>query len=189
MKDLRKSVMGRYNLLALSVALLIAGIFMGGCAATGGAKSEFARTTIDVGIVVSDVEKSAAFYKSALGFTEVSSFDVSAEMGDGSGLTDNQPFHVRVFVLGDEPTATKIKLMQFPQAPGKKVDNRFIHSSLGFSYLTIFVSDMTASVERAKKAGAVIVKKPYHLGGNNYLTLVKDPDGNIIEFVGPNKSD
>jgi len=189
MKDLRKSVMGRYNLSALSVALLIAGILLGGCAAAGGAKSEFARTTIDVGIVVSDMEKSAAFYKNALGLTEVSGFDVSADMGGGSGLTDDQPFHVRVFVLGDEPTATKIKLMQFPQAQGKKVDNRFIHSSLGFSYLTIFVSDMTTSVERAKKAGAVIVKKPYHLGGNNYLTLVKDPDGNIIEFVGPNKSD
>jgi predicted enzyme related to lactoylglutathione lyase len=110
-------------------------------------------------------------------------------MGGGSGLTDNQPFKVRVFVLGDEPTATKIKLMQFPQAPGKKVDHRFIHSSMGYSYLTIFVSDTSASVERAKKAGAVIVKKPYQLGGNNYLTLVKDPDGNIIEFVGPTKSD
>ena len=63
-----------------------------------------------------------------------------------------------------------------------------VYDKIG-SYLTIFVSDTTASVERAKKAGAVIVKKPYQLGGNNYLTLVKDPDGNIIEFVGPAKSD
>jgi catechol 2,3-dioxygenase-like lactoylglutathione lyase family enzyme len=142
-----------------------------------------------VGIVVSDVEKAAQFYKNALGFTEVPGFDVSAEMGGGSGLTDNQPFKVRVFVLGDEPIATKIKLMQFPDAPGKKVDHQFIHSSLGYSYLTIFVSDTAASVERAKKAGVVIVKEPYQLGGNNYLTLVKDPDGNIIEFVGPMKND
>jgi catechol 2,3-dioxygenase-like lactoylglutathione lyase family enzyme len=140
-----------------------------------------------VGIVVSDVEKAAEFYKNALGFTEVPGFDVSAEMGDGSGLTDYQPFHVRVFVLGEEPTATKIKLMEFAQAPGKKVDNQFINSSYGFSYLTIWVSDTTASVERAKKTGAVPVKEPYDLGGNNYLTLVKDPDGNIIEFVGPKK--
>jgi len=164
-------------------------MFFSGCAAKSEAEAEgeFARTTIDVGIVVSDVEKVAAFYKNALGFTEVPGFDVSAEMGGGSGLTDDQPFHVRVFVLGDEPTATKIKLMEFPQAPGKKVDNQFIHSSRGFSYLTVWVSDMTASVERAKKAGAVPVKEPYHLGGNNYLTLVKDPDGNIIELVGPKK--
>jgi lactoylglutathione lyase len=183
--------MGKCNLFAVLAAILIGNLLFSGCTARSEAeaKSDFARTTIDVGIVVSNVEKSASFYKNALGFTEVQGFNVSAEMGGGSGLTDNQPFKVMVFVLGDEPTATKIKLMQFPKAAGKKVDNRFIHSSLGFSYLTIFVSDMTSSVERAKKAGAVIVKEPYQLGGNNYLTLVKDPDGNTIEFVGPAKSD
>ena len=183
--------MKKSDLLVVLVVISSGSLFLSGCAdqSEAGTQSAFARTTIDVGIVVSDVKKSAEFYTKALGFTEVSGFDVSAEMGGGSGLTDNQPFKVRVFVLGDEPTATKIKLMEFPQAPGKKVDNQFIHSSLGYSYLTIFVSDMTASVSRAKKAGAVIVKKPYQLGGNNYLTLVKDPDGNIIEFVGPAKSD
>lgn len=183
--------MVKNTLYAALVAIFLGGLLLAG--GTGqsetGTKSNFARTTIDIGIVVSDVKKSAEFYTKALGFTEVPGFDVSAEIGGGSGLTDNQPFKVRVFVLGDEPTATKIKLMEFPKAPGKKVDNKFIHSSLGFSYLTLFVSDMTASVERAGKAGAVIVKKPYHLGGNNYLTLVNDPDGNIIEFVGPAKSD
>ncbi|NIP27489.1 MAG: hypothetical protein GWN67_25720 [Phycisphaerae bacterium] len=183
--------MRRCSLFVILVVTSIGSLLFSGCSSKSdaGTKSAFARTTIDVGVVVSNVEKSAAFYKDALGFTEVPGFEVSAEMGGGSGLTDNQPFKVRVFVLGNEPTATKIKLMQFPKAPGKKVDHSFIHSSLGYSYLTIFVSDTAASVERAKKAGAVIVKKPYKLGGNNYLTLVKDPDGNIIEFVGPTKSD
>lgn len=181
--------MGKCNLFAVLAAVLIGSLFFSGCEAKSEAEAEgeFARTTIDVGIVVSDVDKAAEFYKNALGFTEVPGFDVSAEMGGGSGLTADHPFHIRVFVLGDEPTATKIKLMQFPQAPGKKVDNRFIHSSYGFSYLTIWVSDTTASVERAKKAGAVPVKEPYQFGDNMYLTLVKDPDGNIIELVGPRK--
>jgi len=181
--------MGKYNLFALLATILIGSLFFSGCEARSEeeSKDKLARTTIDVGIVVSDVEKAAEFYKNALGFTEVPGFDVSAEMGAGSGLTDDQPFHVRVFVLGEEPTATKIKLMEFSDAPGKKVDNQFINSSYGFSYLTIWVSDTTAAVERAKKAGAVPVKEPYDLGGNNYLTLVKDPDGNFIEFVGPKK--
>ncbi|MBN2316759.1 MAG: VOC family protein [Sedimentisphaerales bacterium] len=151
-------------------------------------KVEFARTTIDVGIVVSNVEKAARFYKNALGFIEVPGFDVSEEMGTDSGLTDHQAFNVRILVLGEEESATKIKIMEFPKAPGKKVDNQFIHSSLGLSYLTVFVSDTTAAVERAKKAGATLVKEPYQLGeGNSYLTLVRDPDGNIIELVGPKK--
>lgn len=179
--------MAKYSLFALLVVSLIAVLFFGGCASPGEVKSEFARTTIDVGIVVSDVEKAAQFYKNALGFTEVPGFDVPAKMGAGSGLTDNQAFHVRVMVLGEGPTATKIKLMEFPYRPGSTIDNRFIHSSYGYSYLTIWVSDTTASVERARKAGAVPVKKPYDLGGNNYLSLLRDPDGNFIEFVGPKK--
>ena len=179
--------MERRNFVIASVAVLIVSLFLAGYAATGVAESDFSRTTIDLGIVVSDVEKAARFYKNALGFTEMQGFDVSAQMAGDSGLTDYKPFHVRVFVLGKEPTATKIKLMQFPDAPGKKVDNQFINSSLGFSYLTIFVSDTTAVVERAKKAGVVPVKQPYRLGGNMYLTLVKDPDGNIIELVGSKK--
>jgi len=106
-------------------------------------------------------------------------------MGGESGLTDNQAFHVRIMVLGMEPTATKIKLMEFPHRPGATIDNRFIHSSYGFSYLTILVTDMKSSLERAKNAGAIPVKEPYNLGGNNYLSLLRDPDGNFIEFVGP----
>ena len=180
--------MKKYNLIALLVLCLAASIFLAGAAGRSGAKGNFARTTIDFGIVVSDVEKAAQFYTEALGFTEVPGFDVSKEMGGDSGLSNYQAFHVRVLVLGDEASATKIKIMEFPKAPGKKIDNQFIHSSLGYSYLTIFVSDTTAAVERAKKAGVLPVKEPYQLGGgNNYLTLLRDPDGNIIELVGPKK--
>ena len=164
----------------------VAGVLLSsGRAASSDAKGGFARTTIDLGVVVGDVDKSAKFYTDALGFTEVSGFDVSAEMSRDSGLADGHAFHVRVFVLGKGPTATRIKLMEFPKAPGKKVDNRFVHSSLGFSYLTIFVTDTQAALERLDKAGIKPVKpKPYPLGGGNkYLTLVKDPDGNIVELV------
>ncbi len=168
---------------------VIAAAVAGGYAAARRDKDAFSRSTIDVGIVVSDIEKAAAFYKNALGFREVPGFDVSAKMGAGSGLTDGHAFRVRVFILKLESTATKIKLIEFPKVPSKKVDHQFIHSSLGYSYLTIFVSDTTAAVERARKAGAVFVKdEPYRLSdGTRYLTLVRDPDGNIIELVGPKK--
>jgi len=180
--------MKKQGLIALLALCLVASVFLAGAAGTGGPNVEFARTTIDVGIVVSNVEKAVQFYKNALGFTEVSGFDVSEEMGADSGLTDHQAFRVRVLVLGDEESATKVKIMEFPKAPGKKVDNRFIHSSLGFSYLTIFVADTTAAVEQARKAGVAPVEEPYQLsGGNFYLTLVKDPDGNVIELVGPKR--
>lgn len=180
--------MKKYNVIALMVLCMAACIFLTGASGTDRAKSEFASTTINLGIVVSDVEKAAQFYKNALGFIEVPGFDVSKELAGDSGLANYHAFSVRVLTLGNEKSATRIKIMEFPKAPGKKVDNQFIHSSLGFSYLTISVSDTTATVERAKKAGVYPVKEPYQLGGgNSYLTLIKDPDGNIIELIGPKK--
>lgn len=169
--------------------LVMAGI-VGGCLIMAAAKqnspkAEFSKTTIDLGLVVSDVDKAAQFYTEAIGFTEVGGFDVAAQMAGDTGLTDNHPFKVRVFALGKEPTATNLKIMTIPGAGSKKVDNQYIGSSLGFRYLTITVADLTKTMERLKQHGVAPVKEPYRLGGNNYLILVKDPDGNIIELIGP----
>jgi catechol 2,3-dioxygenase-like lactoylglutathione lyase family enzyme len=165
---------------------------VGGLVATEKKMSDFASTTIDIGMVVRDIEKSVKFYKDAVGFKEVEGFDVPASLGRDSGLSDNKPFHVRVLVLGDGETATKLKLIQFADSPGKKVDNSFIHSSYGMRYLTIFVTDAGAAVERAKKAGAAPVAKgptelPADIGKGIWLAVLRDPDGNMVELVGPKK--
>jgi len=162
----------------------------GGEAAT--AAPAFASQTVDIGIVVSNVEKAAAFYTEALGFTEVPGFDVPAAMGKDSGLSDNLAFSVRVFVLGDAKTATKVKLMQFADASSAKADNATIHSTLGLSYLTLHITDTTAAMARLEKAGVKpIAGGPYLLPEGFpkgvYLTVVRDPDGNLIELVGPKK--
>ena len=152
----------------------------------------YASTRADFGIVVSDINEAAEFYKNALGLVEVEGFDVPADMGGNSGLSDHQPFHVRVFKVADDERATQVKIMQFKDAPGKRVDNTFIHSSYGIRYLTFYVTDIAASVDRARKAGAVILAKgpvelPEDLAPGVYLAVVRDPDGNMIEFVGPKK--
>ena len=159
----------------------------------GSKTSDFASATVDIGVVASDVEKSAQFYTKAIGFTEVPGFDVPGPMGADAGLTDSKPFHVRVFVLSDAEGATNLKIMQFPDAPCARPDNAFIHSTFGFRYLTIHVKDMTAAVDRARKAGAVpLAKGPYRLpdefGKGVHLTVFRDPDGNFVELVGPKKS-
>ena len=160
-----------------------------GCAATK-PTSDFTNTTVDFGIVVSDTEKAAEFYTKGLGLTELPGFDVPADMGGGAGLSDYKPFHVRVMVTADEPNATKVKLMQFPDAPGAKTKNDFIHTSLGVSYLTVWVADIDTAVERARAAGARPLAKgpillPESLAKGIYLALVRDPDGNMIELAGP----
>ncbi len=179
-------------LVALGAAALGLAACRSAAKAPAAPAGEFSQLTIDLGVVVGDIGKSAKFYTEAVGFKEVSGFDVPAFMGADSGLSDNKAFSVRVFVLGEGPGATNLKLMQFKDAPGKKADNTFIHSTLGYSYITIFVNDTAAAMERLAKAGVKpIAKGPYLLPEGFpkgiYLTCVKDPDGNMVELVGPKK--
>ena len=152
----------------------------------------FARTTIDVGVVVSDINKSVKFYTEAIGMREAESFSVAGDYAADAGLTDKQPLSVRVLVLGEGDTATKLKLMQIPGAKSKASDNQFIHSQLGYRYLTIFVADATAAAARLKAAGVKPLGKgplplPPGFPEGMRLSVVRDPDGNLIELIGPAK--
>ncbi|MFM7033903.1 MAG: VOC family protein [Planctomycetia bacterium] len=160
------------------------------CPCVAAEPGAFARTTIDLGMVVSDLEKSARFYTDVVGFTEVPGFSVPGPVATDAGLTDGLSLTVRAFVLGDGPEATKIKLMQLADPAQRTGDNQFIHSHTGFRYLTIIVKDMKASVARLEKAGVKpLMKSPVDIPettapGGLKLTCFRDPDGNIIEFVG-----
>ncbi len=155
-------------------------------------KSEFASATIDLGVVVSDLDKSLAFYTDAIGFTETTGFSVPADFCADAGLTDSLALDIRVLVLGEGNSATKLKLMAVPGAANRKSDNSFIHSQLGYSYLTIYVADADATLARLKQAGAKPVAKgpvplPEGFPAGMTLTVVRDPDGNLIELIGPSK--
>ena len=152
--------------------------------------SKFASNTIDLGMVVSDIDKSLKFYKDVIGFTEVPGFKVPGQFAEDTGLANKLELDVHVLVLGEGPSATKLKLMQFKSNPGARVDNSFIHSSYGYRYLTITVSNLNAAVERANQAGGKLIAKcPVELpkGFPEGLALAnyRDPDGNLIELVGP----
>lgn len=152
----------------------------------------FAHDTIHFGIVVSDLDASVAFYSEVLGLAEAGSFEVPAGMCADAGLTDHQPLSVRVFKTDPEnDDATMVKLMEVPGVQSKPSDNAFVHSQLGISYLTFGVADMNASLERVRAAGgAALAKGPVQLGerpDSDWLALVRDPDGNLIELIGPKR--
>ncbi|HAT18869.1 MAG TPA: hypothetical protein DCS85_01815 [Verrucomicrobiales bacterium] len=150
----------------------------------------YANGVIDLGIVVRDLERSAKFYTEILGLKEVNGFKVPGKVTGDFGLTDNQDVTARVFVTLDASgkPSTKLKMMAFPKAQGKAPDQKYIHSTLGVSYLTLFVTDMDAMMARLKKAGVkTLGKTPAPIGGSNRLTVFRDPDGNFIELIGPSK--
>lgn len=140
--------------------------------------------TIDLGMVVSNLEKSLKFYTHACGFTPTGEFSVNEQITKDSGLTDGTPLTIKKLSLGKG--ATTLKLMQ-PAGTPKKSDQTYVPSNLGFRYLTLHVTNMNAVQARLKKAGVpILAKGPVALpGGKAFLTIVKDPDGNFVEFVGP----
>ncbi len=153
--------------------------------------SPFASETIDLGVVVSDLEKSLAFYKGVVGMTEVPGFKVAGDFPKKVGLTDGAGLDIHVLVLGEGETATKLKVMQVKsEKPAKTLKQRHIHTNTGFSYITIVVTDVDAVLERAQKAGIKPYAKspqrlPEGLPQTVCLLMLKDPDGNFVEIVGP----
>jgi catechol 2,3-dioxygenase-like lactoylglutathione lyase family enzyme len=152
----------------------------------------FTRTTIDLGCVVTDIDKSVKFYTEGIGFREVKSFEVPADLSRDAGLTDSKPLSIRVLTLGDDDTATKLKLMQIVGTLPRTGDTEFIHSHTGFRYLTIMVADTEAALARLEKLGVKPIAKgpvaiPESIVPGMTLTCVRDPDGNIVELIGPQK--
>jgi catechol 2,3-dioxygenase-like lactoylglutathione lyase family enzyme len=152
--------------------------------------TDFASVTIDLGCVVSDLDKALTFYKEAIGFTEVPGFSVPGDFASKVGLTNGKKLYVKVLILGEGEGATRLKVMHIEGTRSKQTDNSFIHSQLGFSYLTVRVKDTSQALARLEKAGVKPIARgaqelPASLGGGVYLTIVRDPDGNFIELVGP----
>ncbi len=167
------------------------GLGFAALASTAGAAdttNEFSKPVIDLGVVVKDAGRTAQFLTNAIGFKEVRGFPVTADLGKKIGLLDGQTTTVRVFVLDEGDLATRIKILCFPESPGKQADQAFIHSTFGIRYLTLYVKDMTRALERLKQAKvALLGETPVEVGRGTWLVAVKDPDGNFIELIGPRR--
>jgi catechol 2,3-dioxygenase-like lactoylglutathione lyase family enzyme len=168
-------------MMAVALLALLAGTTTAG-------ESPFTEGTIHVGVVVTDLDKSTAFYTDVLGMTKTGQFDVSADFGKASGLTGGLAFHVDVFGLRNEPGAAQFKLMSF-EKDARTPRSAHIQDSLGMQYVTLNVTDLTPFVARIKAAGVPLLGDtpvPLFDTGKDFV-LVQDPDGTFIELIGPMK--
>lgn len=148
------------------------------------------KPTIDVGIVARDVEVTARFLTSALGFIELKGFSVTSEFGKKLGIFDDfgPSIAVRVFSLGEKEQAVKVKVLPLPNAGQKKSNSPFVDSSSGFRFLTFYVNDMALTLKRLKAAKVkTLGATPFDMGGGRYIVVVRDPDDNVFELIGPMK--
>jgi catechol 2,3-dioxygenase-like lactoylglutathione lyase family enzyme len=123
-----------------------------------------AKNAIDIGIIVADINASLAFYQDLLGLEKVQ------EMPVWFGTMHRMAF-------GD----SFVKLIDPKDVPPAGTPG--LHSVLGFRYLTFQVSNIDAVCADCETAGVEFEIEKKVLMPGVTIAMVRDPDGNIIEFV------
>ncbi|MEN8203679.1 MAG: VOC family protein [Bacteroidota bacterium] len=151
------------------------------------AQSEFSSGLIGVGVVVTDLEKSLDFYLNVIGMTKVGEFDVDEDFSKKSGLTGGVPFHVDILKLQDSEQANQWKIMSFGKGGSHPIP-KYIQDDTGMQYVTIMVNSLEPFLKRIKAHKVKLLgDTPVPLGPDQHFVLVQDPDGTIIELIGPLK--
>ncbi|MGB5758494.1 MAG: VOC family protein [Acidimicrobiales bacterium] len=129
---------------------------------------QLAKSAIDLGIVISDSEKSLAFYRDLLGFEHVA--DTPMPLGGGGTM--------HRLNCGD----TLIKLVKFntnPEGDG----SGGIAASTGMRYFTMIVSNLSEIMSECEAAGVKVTVPITEVRPGVTIGMVADPDGNFVEFV------
>lgn len=134
-----------------------------------------------IGICVSDLERSTAFYRDALGFRVLSELSVSGR--EAEQLLDLDPVLLHAIYL--ERDGTRIELLHFEEpgetgAPGPRPMNK-----LGLTHLSFRVSDLDEVLAGVEANGGQILKAT-RVDNPRFETtaiFVTDPDGLRIELL------
>ena len=149
--------------------------------------SASADPTVDVGVVVNDLEASLQFYREVLGMEQRRTIDISEDFGRRSGLTGGAPTEIRVLTLGDGEAATEWKLMTF-EDEAAEADESDVTDQQGMQYITLQVDQLGPYLERARAHGVEPRgETPVALGEENHFLLLQAPEGTFVELIGPLK--
>ncbi len=158
-------------------------LFFGAVLFAQNSTSNFEKPTISIGLLVSDMEASLAFYTGVIGMQETGGFPVDSVFAKKSGLSGGVPFKVKMLKLENNEAASEFKLVSFGNKTlGKE---QVIQDQNRMRYMTIFVKSMAPILERAKKAGVSILSEPeLTVRDGRQFVLLQDPDGVFVELIG-----
>jgi catechol 2,3-dioxygenase-like lactoylglutathione lyase family enzyme len=134
-----------------------------------------------VGICVSELGRSLAFYRDALGFREVKRLDAAGEATETLlGLHD---VDLRVVFL--ERDGLRLELLHY-DAPGHRGSGEpRPMNALGLTHLSFAVDDLDAVATALERAGARVLRatRVHNEELASAALFVTDPDGTRIELV------
>jgi catechol 2,3-dioxygenase-like lactoylglutathione lyase family enzyme len=123
-----------------------------------------AKNCIDIGILVKDIKLSLAFYQDLLGLKKIGELPV--------------PFgHMHRLGFGD----SFVKLVDPKKTP--PAGDLGLTKSLGFRYLTFQISNIDEVCAACEQAGVTFEIPKQELMPGVTIAMVRDPDGNVVEFV------
>ncbi|MDZ7702505.1 MAG: VOC family protein [Halobacteriales archaeon] len=121
---------------------------------------------IHTALWVEEIDRTLAFYRDALGLEPTDEF----VGGDGS---------TNVFLAGDD--GTELQFKYYADRPNDPIEPS------GFAHVALGVDDTDATVERLVEAtGCEVRRGPLDsAGADARVAFVEDPDGYVVELVGP----
>lgn len=123
-----------------------------------------AKDSIDVGIFVKDISTMLNFYQGTLGLKKTE--EVPTAFGT-----------IHRFRYG----TSDIKLMDPKEIP-PAAPNGF-GKRLGIGYITFVIKDLSGLCASLKEKGAEFTIKETEIRPGTRIAMIKDPEGNILEFV------
>jgi glyoxylase I family protein len=129
---------------------------------------------VQIGLTVSDIERSRHFYGQLLGLRETPPMQLSKKMG----VVGNQRY---AFICGK----TTIKFWSRGELP---VKTGAPARRTGIRSVAAAVSDVDAKCDELRARGVPIKVEPHDFGTLARVAFIADPDGNWIELTSPLRS-
>lgn len=123
-----------------------------------------AKDSLDLGVVVSDLEASLAFYRDTLGLTYVGSNAV------GFGTLHRLRYGTSDFKLIDPAEPVEAG----PQG---------LTACQGLRYVTFVIQNLDEVCAKLAALGVAFEIEPREIRPGVRIAMVHDPDGNVVEFV------
>ncbi|MEM1332517.1 MAG: VOC family protein [Actinomycetota bacterium] len=129
---------------------------------------DITKASIDLGIVITDSQRSLDFYCGLLGLEHVT--DMPMPIAGGGTM-----HRIR---CGDS-VLKLVKLLETPE-PGASGGPG---GATGLRYVTITVSNLEDSVAAARAAGHAVPHSPTVVRDGVTIAMIEDPDGNWVELL------
>jgi catechol 2,3-dioxygenase-like lactoylglutathione lyase family enzyme len=136
-----------------------------------------------VGISVSDIDRSIAFYRDLFGMEQLCDvFPFGGEQYDA--IMDIPGVQGRMCMIGKD--TLQLELFEFANSKAK--DPEYPVSDRGYSHFGFEVEDIAATYEKLRAAD-VRIHSPVitFMGGGMKAAYCRDPDGNVFEIMEPGK--